>query len=256
MDVYAIRFGKKIVAGNRAFHLHPDPPASVELGYFLWVVATGSRVILVDTGFREDVARRRGIAAYVAPASALSALGFSAADITDLVLSHLHYDHAGLVGDYPLATIHVRGEDLAFYTSAAMMIPEVRRSVEADDIGSVARAAAEGRVLLVSTESAELVPGVILHHMAGHSPGMQAVEVATNQGPYILASDVAHLYENLRSRSPFSIFHDFAATYASLDRLTALAGTLERVIPGHDPAVMERFPQVSAKMAGLAVRLA
>jgi len=59
----------------------------------------------------------------------------------------------------------------------------------------------------------------------------------------VLASDAAHLYANLTRAIPFPIFIDEAAYRAAQVRVLALAGgSLDHVIPGHDPLVLAAFP--------------
>lgn len=253
MDVFAVKLGSKEVAGWQAFHLRRDPPATTELFYCFWVVAAGNKVVLVDTGFRSDVARRRGIVDYVAPERGLEVLGISKADITDVILTHLHYDHAGLVDDYGSSMVHVDAREIAFYCGPAMRVAEVRRSIEAADVAATVRAVAEGRL---AARDCEIVPGVSLHHVGGHSPGMQVVQVDTGSDTFVLASDAAHFYESITRRSPYPVFHEFLATYAAFDAVLALSGDLEHVIPGHDPEVFRRFRSPSDRAAGVAVRVA
>jgi glyoxylase-like metal-dependent hydrolase (beta-lactamase superfamily II) len=70
-----------------------------------------------------------------------------------------------------------------------------------------------------------------------------------------LASDTAHFYENMEQGKPFIITHDVEATLRGYDRLRALAGNPERIVPGHDPLVMARYPAPDARLAGIACRL-
>jgi glyoxylase-like metal-dependent hydrolase (beta-lactamase superfamily II) len=101
----------------------------------------------------------------------------------------------------------------------------------------------------------EIAPGVTVHKCPGHSKGIQSVRVLTASGPVVLASDAAHLYENLDRRKPFSITIDVEATLRSYDRLEQLAGSRSRIVPGHDPLVLERYPALDVRTAGVVHRL-
>ena len=70
----------------------------------------------------------------------------------------------------------------------------------------------------------------------------------------MLASDAAHFYANLEQDRPFAIVHSLPGMYAAFDRVRALAGgDDERIVPGHDPLVFERFQAATPELAGLAV---
>jgi glyoxylase-like metal-dependent hydrolase (beta-lactamase superfamily II) len=89
---------------------------------------------------------------------------------------------------------------------------------------------------------AVLCPGVTLHHLPGHTPGLQAVRVDTGRGPVVLASDASHFWANLERDIPFPIVADVPAYLESLRTLRRLGASLDHVIPGHDPQVLARFP--------------
>jgi hypothetical protein len=60
----------------------------------------------------------------------------------------------------------------------------------------------------------------------------------------VLASDNCYLYRNLDARAPVATFSpdDRAANLAAFDRMAALAGSKQRIVPGHDPLQFQRFP--------------
>jgi glyoxylase-like metal-dependent hydrolase (beta-lactamase superfamily II) len=91
--------------------------------------------------------------------------------------------------------------------------------------------------------------------MPGHSKGIQAIRVMTDHGPVMLASDVAHFYENIEKRKPFFISVDVEATLRSYDRLEQMAGGLKNVIPGHDPLILKRYPAWKPETAGFVHKL-
>ena len=113
----------------------------------------------------------------------------------------------------------------------------------------------ERRVRFVDGDE-EMAPGVTLHRVGGHAPGLQVVRVQTAGGPVVLASDATHFYANLQEDRPFSIVHSLPGMYDAFDRLRELAGgDDERIVPGHDPLVLERYPAAAPELAGLAVEL-
>ena len=101
----------------------------------------------------------------------------------------------------------------------------------------------------------EIVPGVTVHKIGGHSRGLQCVRVATGGGPVVLASDSSHFYENFETGKVFPITIDIGDVLAGYSRLVSLAGSRRRVVPGHDPLVLARYPALNAATKGIVHRL-
>jgi glyoxylase-like metal-dependent hydrolase (beta-lactamase superfamily II) len=101
-----------------------------------------------------------------------------------------------------------------------------------------------------------IAPGLSVHHVGGHTDGLQVVRVWTDRGWLVLASDSAHYYENLETRRPFTIVFDVDTMIAGFDRVQALAGGPDMYVPGHDPEVLRRYPPVAPELDGIACRLA
>ncbi|HEV8028725.1 MAG TPA: N-acyl homoserine lactonase family protein, partial [Stellaceae bacterium] len=101
----------------------------------------------------------------------------------------------------------------------------------------------------------ELVPGLSVHHIGGHTAGIQSVRVLTRRGFVVLASDASHLYANMEEGRPFPIVYNVADMLEGHRRLQRLAASPRHVVPGHDPLVMRRYPPPSRALEGVAVRL-
>jgi len=121
-------------------------------------------------------------------------------------------------------------------------------------VAAMVREVYKGRVRFHDGD-AELASGISVHRIGGHTRGMQAVRVHTRVGWIVLASDAAHLYENLESARPFPIVFDLGRMVQGWRRLRELAEAPEHVVPGHDPLVMKRYRAPRAALAGIAVRL-
>jgi glyoxylase-like metal-dependent hydrolase (beta-lactamase superfamily II) len=209
----------------------------------------------VDAGCTAEVAVRRGREHLRHPARALEALGIDCARVPLVVLTHLHYDHAGTLKDFPEATFVVQEEEMAFWTGRYAGRGQFRTLVEAEDVLYLVRENLRGRVLFAAG-SLEIVPGIEVHRAGGHSAGLQVVRVKTGRGNVVLASDAAHFYENIEEDRPYSIVSDLAQMYGAFDLARSLADSPDHVVPGHDPLVMQRFPPASKDLEGVAVRIA
>ncbi len=110
-------------------------------------------------------------------------------------------------------------------------------------------------VLHSTTATRRWRPGVTVHKIGGHSRGLQCVRVATATGPVVLASDSAHYYENFEKGKVFPITIDIADVLDGYVRLQELAGSPRRVVPGHDPLVLKRYPALNSQTEGIVHRL-
>jgi glyoxylase-like metal-dependent hydrolase (beta-lactamase superfamily II) len=226
------------------------------MDYFVWAVMDeAGRAIVVDAGFRPETARLRGRELLADPIEVLAALDIVAGDVRDVVLTHLHYDHSGYLGAFPRARFWVQEAELAFWTGRYAARGEIGHTVTPEDIVELVRLNFERRVRFVDGDE-ELAPGITLHRVGGHAPGLQVVRVQTSGGPVVLASDATHFYANLQEDRPFSIVHSLPGMYDAFDRVRELAGgDDERIVPGHDPLVLERYAAPTPELAGLAVEL-
>jgi glyoxylase-like metal-dependent hydrolase (beta-lactamase superfamily II) len=208
------------------------------------VIRRGGQVLVVDTGFSRELAVRRGRTVFRCPVDALADIGVTATEVTDVVLTHMHYDHAGNLDRFPAARVHLQQEELRFCTGPAMRHDVVRGPFEQADVQTAIRLLFDGR-LTQHQGVAELLPGVTVHPVPGHTPGSQVVRVPTERGWVVLAGDAAHLWANIRQRRPFPILDGVTATLDAYDVVEALADGPDHIIPGHDPAVARRFPKLA-----------
>ncbi len=199
------------------------------------------RVVLVDTGFGARTAAKRGWTLDLDPIDAVARLGIDPHAIEDVVITHLHLDHAGNLDRFAKARFHVQDAEASFATGRCMCEAHLRMPYEVEDVVQFVRHVYAERVRFHDGDG-QVAPGISVHFVPGHTAGMQAVRVMTARGPVVLASDSSHMYANVMRRSPFSLTVDALATLRSYDRLMELAGSYERIVPGHDPKVRELYP--------------
>lgn len=256
-EVYAVKFAEH-PHGSRAEYFHGSAAEPrderMQLDYYVWLVRSADQDIVVDAGFTAETAARRKRTHFRAPSEALALLDTDCSSVPYVVLSHFHYDHVGDVEAFGDARFVVQEREMAFWTGKYAWRKEFRRLIERDDIERLVRFGLDGRVLFVDGEH-DLVPGVRVHHMGGHTAGLQVVSVATAKGTVVLAADATHLYGNVENDAPFGIFTELPAMYDTFDAMRALASTPDLVVPGHDPDVLRRFDAVGG-LDGVAVRVA
>ena len=253
-EVYAIRYATIARKPGENFILGDPHETSSNLDYFIWLVRSDRRLFIVDTGFNAQGAARRGRSFLTPPAEGLARMGIDAAQVEDVIITHLHYDHVGGFEQFPAARFHLQDDEMGYATGRFMTHGFFNHAYEVDEVVAMVRHVYKGRVEFHDGD-AQLAPGLSVHRIGGHTKGLQCVRVNTRVGWIVLASDGAHLYANIDDARPFPIVYDLGAMMEGWRRLQALADDPAFVIPGHDPLVMKRYEAPSKSLEGLVVRL-
>lgn len=255
-EVFALRYAERPERTRQENFLEPvdahDSPMPID--YFVWVIRNARRTVVVDTGFDRAEAARRDRRVLRLPSQALAGIGVDAASVEDVVITHLHYDHAGTLGDFPRARFHVQESEMRFVTGRWMLDDGERHAYSADHVAELVHRLFEKRVAF-HHEDGEVAPGVTVHRMPGHTMGMQSVRVPTRRGWVLLASDASHYYEHWVRRVPFAICWSRDDLLESYRKLESLADSEDHVVPGHDPLVRSLYPAAGGPLGGEVVRL-
>lgn len=255
-EVYAIRYARndnRTRGGNFIFQddLHDQP---MPLDYYIWLIKNDKHAFVIDSGCTARHAAERGVNYLRTPAEGLATMGVDAATVTDVILTHMHYDHAGGLENFPAAKIHVQDGEMAYATGRCMCFEPIRKPFDVEDVTAVVRKLYDGRVQFHDGDQ-EIMPGLSLHRIGGHSAGLMCVRVWTQRGWMIVASDCAHFYENLREQNPFVICLNLAEMMTGYNTMNILADSPDHIIPGHDPMVREIYPALSPEHEGIVNRL-
>ena len=243
-EVFAIRYAERAGPRRRRdsfiFDDNHDQPHAID--YFMWLLRQGDRHILVDSGYDHEEAAARERPIRTDPGVALAPFGVRPEDIGELVVTHLHYDHAGGLHLFPNARLHLQVAEMAYATGPCMCHDTLRMPFTAGHVCEAVRRLYAGQVVFHDGD-AEIADGVTLHRIGGHSRGLQAVRVRTAAGWLVLASDASHFYENLWAGKPYPIVVDLEDMLRGFRTLKALASHPNLIVPGHDPLVRSYFPQ-------------
>ena len=252
-EIYALRYATN--QNQRAAHNFIDGDAHdqpMPLDYFIWVIRNADRCFVVDTGFDAEAAQQRGRQLLSSPVDLLAALGIDAAAVKDVIITHLHYDHAGNRELFPQARFHLQDREMAFATGRCMCHQGLRASFDGRDVSRMVERLFAGQVIFHDGD-ADIAPGISVHRVGGHTDGLQIVRVWSRRGWVVLASDASHFYANMEQGRSFPIVYHLGDMYEGHRRCYALASTPGNVIPGHDPLVRTRYPAVA--LDGAIVRL-
>jgi glyoxylase-like metal-dependent hydrolase (beta-lactamase superfamily II) len=251
-EVYAIRYAAMARLRRDNFVPIDAHDGPMPMDFYVWLLRSQERTVLVDTGFNAMAAVERKRNLLRCPIDALRVLGVDPLDITDVILTHLHYDHAGNLGKLPNARFHLQDEELGYATGRCMCYGPLRHAYSVGDIVELVRNVYLDRVLFHDGDVRPLFPGIELMLIGGHTRGLQSVRVFTERGWVVLASDAAHYYENFERELPFPIVYNVADMIAGHRRVLAAADSPEHVVPGHDPQVLARYPRFPADEVGIA----
>jgi glyoxylase-like metal-dependent hydrolase (beta-lactamase superfamily II) len=176
-----------------------------------YLVEREGRRVLFDCG---HVGRRRMLL------SALSDRGLEPADIDTVVLSHGHWDHLQNVDLFERARVLVHGDELRYLEAPR-------------DLGTPrwAKAVLDGLQVRETGDGDQLIPGVEVVHLPGHTPGSIGLAVTTDTGVAVLTGDAIPTAGVLLSRRSLGVPLDAGKAEVSFDRVAALADV---VYPGHD----------------------
>ncbi len=254
-DIYALKYSG----------LHSVPVSELALGapmkdsmnmYFMYWLVKGNngKNILVDAGFLHDLDIVKELPAtfYIRPDSVLLELSIKAEEITDIILTHPHWDHADGISLFPKAHVWIQKEDYNYFVGAAWQKDGRNGGFIKRDVDSLVSLNIAGRLTLVDGDDKEILPGIKVYTGSRHTFNSQFVLVQTGGDKVILASDNIWIYYNLehmKSSPPPGGTFDTLAYVKSMQRMKTLASDNRYIIPGHDPAIFTRFPMIKPDVA-------
>ena len=242
-EVYAIRYGTlrnfpvaSLVAGA-------DTARRMDVALMVWLIKQpDGRTVLVDAGFyRDKFMQRWKPADYVRPSDAVRAVGVRPEDITDVIVTHVHWDHMDGADLFPDARIWIQREEYAHHVDdSGQSLDRAADSLDAAMLAGLKRA---GRVQLIEGDAQEVIPGIRVYTGGKHTFASQYVSAFTARGTVVIASDNAYLYENFAKHAPIAQTLDAASNLRAQARMLQLASSARLIVPGHDPEVFVRFPK-------------
>jgi glyoxylase-like metal-dependent hydrolase (beta-lactamase superfamily II) len=246
-EIYAIRYASLPDFPVAQLVKGADPARKQDIAMMVWLVRGNGRTILVDSGFyRDKFFKLWTVKDFIKPSDALQVLGVKPEEVTDVIVTHMHWDHADGMDLFPKARIWVQKDEYVYYTGEAWQHKGTHGGIDQDDVLALVKLNLDGRVGLVNGDAQEIAPGVTCYTGGKHTYQSQYVGVNSKDGTVILASDNMYLYENLDKHVPIAASLDLESNLRAQDRMKQLAGNPKLIIPGHDPLVLERFPKAAA----------
>jgi glyoxylase-like metal-dependent hydrolase (beta-lactamase superfamily II) len=220
------------------------PKEKIEIAMVVWLIRGGNRNILLDSGYhRHTFLKEFPSTDYLRPDKAVKLAGVQAEEITDIVISHAHWDHMGGIDLFPKANVWIQKEEYRYYTMDAWQGGGDHGGIDPADVEHLVTLNTEGRIRLIDGDNVEIFPGIRAYTGGRHTYASQYLLVDGNP-PFVLASDNVYLYRNLAEHNASATFaeSDHAANIAAQSRMIELAGSVERIVPGHDALQFQKFP--------------
>jgi len=246
-EAYAVRFGilpgfpvSGLVAGA-------ERGRKIDIPVMVWLLkGSNGRQVLVDSGFyRQRFLDQWAPRDFRTPAAAVEAAGVKADAITDIIISHAHWDHVDGADLFPKATVWIQREEYRYYTGDAWFARNTHGGVFPEDMEALLKINTDGRLKFVEGDDQEIIPGIRCYIGGKHTRESQYVTVQTAGGTVVFASDNVYLYENLDKHVPIAQTLDADSNLKAQDRIRTLASNPKLIVPGHEPAVFERFERVA-----------
>jgi glyoxylase-like metal-dependent hydrolase (beta-lactamase superfamily II) len=250
-DVFAVRFTSTSQPSPIAAWAYKGPEKdSVNIDFMVWLIkGKNGKNILLDAGFLGGIedAKEFGIINYIRPDSMLLKIGVKPGDITDIIISHPHWDHIDGIDLFPNAHIWMQKEDFNYFVGTAWQKNSNNGGFNKRDVIKVIDANLAGRLTLVDGDDKEIIPGIKVYTGSKHTYNSQYVVVNTGTKKIVLASDNIWIYYSLDHLTPASVGGtlDPAGYVKAMQRMKTLASEKKYIIPGHDAKVFTLFPLVA-----------
>jgi glyoxylase-like metal-dependent hydrolase (beta-lactamase superfamily II) len=249
-QIFALRFATDEKATPiSALAMNGPEKDSMKLVSMIWLIQDKHRNILVDAGFQRDIteAKDLGMIYHSRPDSILAEVGLKASDISDIILTHPHWDHIDGIDLFPNAHIWFQKEDFNYFVGEAWQKDGNHGGFNKRDVAKIVQLNLEGRVTLVNGDNQDILPGIKVFTGSRHTYNSQYVLVNTGNSKVILASDNIWIYYNLDhlvSIPGYATF-DPPGYVSAMKRMKVMASDIRLIVPGHDPEVFSRFPKRS-----------
>jgi glyoxylase-like metal-dependent hydrolase (beta-lactamase superfamily II) len=243
-SIQAIRYASSPDVPVSALVVGGPKDVKVDIAMVVWLIRGGGHAILFDSGFHRDTFLKYfPMKDYLRPDEAVKLAGVQPQEVTDIVISHAHWDHMGGIDLFPKATVWLQKDEYRYYTLDAWQPGGNHGGIDPQDVKQLLQLNTEGRIHLIDGDNAEIFPGIRAYTGSRHTFASQYLRVEGNPS-FVLASDNCYFYLNLSAHLPSATFSDadHPANVAAQSRMIELAGSADRVIPGHDALQFQKFP--------------
>ena len=250
-EIYALKYAGPFTSSGALLMWFKEWETVEKRNYYIWCLKGQGGPVVVDVGVAPELARERDLGGYVSPAEVLARIDVKADEVRHVVITHIHWDHAGGVRLFPNATFYVQEKEYRFWLKDPIASRPPFKHVS-DETCKAYLASLEGtdRLALLKGDQ-EILPGIECLLAPGHTVGLQAVAVNTARGTAILGSDCAHTFRNYREDWPSALIVDLVEWMKTYDKLRSRASSVDLLFPGHDYTMLTQYPEVAKDITRL-----
>ena len=232
----------------------------VDLPFSFILARSGARNVLVDTGFMQgegcsSFPQKFGIPRWISPVAMIEHAGLSADAITDIVLTHAHFDHMGSIGQFRNARLYIqKSELLSWYEAIALpkRYGYLTAIIDPQNLKEALDASIEHRVTLIDGDKDNILPGLHVRLGSGHTIGQQFVILETARARLVISGDCVYSRRQLTGHGNDGVYVPLNNATGSvweqlktIDKINdEIGGDLNRLIILHDVGRWERLPIV------------
>lgn len=243
-QVFALKFCDQGKSSASDLVIGANQNDSIDICNMFWLLKdSNGKNILVDAGFIDST---NSLKKYIRPDSILQKVNISTQDISDIILTHPHYDHIDGIGLFPKAQIWLQKEDYDYFIGPAWQANGDSIGFTREDVQKILKVNSSGKLKLVSGDNIEIMPGIKVFTGSKHTYQNQYLLVNSNskRNKILLASDAIWFYLNLEKQLPVSVCIDTSLYLKAMKRMKTLVSNPNLIIPGHDDKVFSKFPKI------------
>jgi glyoxylase-like metal-dependent hydrolase (beta-lactamase superfamily II) len=230
----------------------------VDLPFSFVLAKRDDKVVLVDTGFMNEgigaeMSVKFGIPYWISPLRMLAELDVAPEAVTDIFISHAHFDHMGSIGKFQNAHIWVQKREILSWIEAMALPPQfgfLTAIINPDDLRDAFDASVEHRLTLLDGDRDNVLPGIHVRFGEGHTMGQQFIVLETARGRLVISGDCVYDGRNIKGHKNDGVYVPLANGVGSvweqlktMDRInTEIGGDLGRLIILHDS---NRWPNLT-----------
>ncbi len=222
----------------------------VDLPFSFVLARHGGRNVLVDTGHMQEdyenaFSRKFNIPRWISPVRMLSEMNIAPEAISDIFLTHAHFDHMGSIAEYPNAHIYIqKSELLSWYEAIALpkRFGHLTAIIDPDNLRTALDASIQHRVTLIDGDKDNVLAGIHVRLGSGHTIGQQFVLIDTAARRRVISGDCVYSRHQLTGRNNDGVYVPLNNATGSvweqlktIDKMNdELGGDLERLVVLHD----------------------
>ena len=240
-SLYAVEFARsknvsvdRLVKGARADH-------RVDMSWYFWVARGFGKTILIDTGTdafihnsATQLRHKWNIHTARSVRASLNILGIQPVEVSDVFITHHHWDHSDGLVHFERANIHI----------AEVELNSLKKKASKDMLEFIERASLRGALLTSLQNKKAEIPQITVERAGQHTKGHRIVKLRCGGKNMIVAGDAAYLYQNLSARLPITQSKSSSGNVHDLGKMLDWVGSDGEVLPGHDPDVFSRHETV------------